>query len=143
LSDTDTDTDTDKFIYQYHYLLIMPKITQENKRIRDYKIRLLLDQNKSTRYIANEIGCSLSTVSAVKNNMGSDTDTDIDTKKEIIIPKIKIEEPIRLIENIGKLTMDEIRANYIFICKKSPKHDSKQTKEVLINDIIEVLKSSI
>lgn len=46
-------------------------------------------------------------------------------------------------KKISKLSMDEVRAYYIVICKRTPKHDSTHTKEVLINEIINVLKSSI
>ena len=41
-----------------------------------------------------------------------------------------------------KMTMDEVRAYYIIICKKKPKHNSIQTKNYLINEIMEILKQS-
>ena len=40
------------------------------------------------------------------------------------------------------LTMDQVRGLYIWICKKSPKHDSKHTKNFLIDNINEVLDKS-
>jgi len=56
-----------------------------------------------------------------------------------------IKEQPRLKEKVvelTKLTMDEIRASYIFHVKKSPKHDSKQTKDFLIEEIIKKLRDS-
>lgn len=46
-------------------------------------------------------------------------------------------------QELTKLTIDEIRAQYIFVCKKKPKHDSKQTKAFLIEEIIKTLRFSI
>ncbi|KKL91084.1 hypothetical protein LCGC14_1898230 [marine sediment metagenome] len=43
---------------------------------------------------------------------------------------------------LDKLTIDEIRAQYIFICKKNPKHDKIQTKNFLIDKIIKKLNRS-
>lgn len=45
-------------------------------------------------------------------------------------------------KSLDELSIDEIRAQYIFICKKKPKHDSIQTKNFLINEIIKKLKQS-
>ncbi len=41
-----------------------------------------------------------------------------------------------------EISMDEARAQYIVICKKKPKHDSIQTKDWLINEVIKVLEKS-
>lgn len=45
-------------------------------------------------------------------------------------------------EDISKLMIDELRAYYIVICRKRPKHNSKQGKDFLINEIIKVLNLS-
>lgn len=62
-------------------------------------------------------------------------------KKEIKITIPKKEQKI-IAEDIEKLTIDELRAYYIVICKKKPKHDSKQDKRYLVNEIIKVLNLS-
>lgn len=56
------------------------------------------------------------------------------TRKKPKVSKIK--------SDISKLTIDELRAYYIVICKKIPKHDSKQNKSFLANEIIKVLNLS-
>jgi len=62
-------------------------------------------------------------------------------KKEIKITIPKKEQKI-IAGDIEKLTIDELRAYYIVICKKKPKHDSKQDKRYLVNEIIKVLNLS-
>jgi len=67
------------------------------------------------------------------------------SKKTVIISlkdeieKETVEKPKKPLDELG---IDEIRAQYIFICKKKPKHDSIQTKNFLINEIIKKLKQS-
>lgn len=62
-------------------------------------------------------------------------------KKEIKIP-IPKKESKTITEDIETLTIDELRAYYIVICKKKPKHDSKQDKQYLVNEIIKILNIS-
>ena len=61
--------------------------------------------------------------------------------KTISKPFVRPEQP-KLKEKVvelSKLTMDEIRAYYIVIVKKTPKHDSIHTKDFLIEEIIKSL----
>lgn len=61
--------------------------------------------------------------------------------KTISKPFVRPEQP-KLKEKVvelSKLTMDEIRAYYIVIVKKKPKHDSIYTKDFLIEEIIKSL----
>ena len=60
------------------------------------------------------------------------------TKKETKIPR----KPFIDILKSDEITMDEARAQYIVICKKKPKHDSIQTKNWLINEVMKTLERS-
>ena len=69
-----------------------------------------------------------------------------DSKKTLSVKKIeleKIESKSNIVgHKIDEITIDEARAYYIVICKKKPKHNSIQTKNFLINEIIEILEQS-
>ncbi len=60
--------------------------------------------------------------------------------------KSKIEKKESLssmnLEDLELLTMDQVRGLYIWIVKKTPKHDSKHTKNFLIDSIIDVFNKS-
>ena len=58
------------------------------------------------------------------------------TKKKSKKPKI-----LDVLES-DEMSMDEVRAQYMFVCKKKPKHDSIQTKNYLINKIIKELEKA-
>jgi len=64
----------------------------------------------------------------------------------VVIPETKtiIKKPKtpKTPEDLKKLTMDQIRALLVFVCNESPKHDSTQTKEVLINKIVGRINAS-
>jgi len=57
-------------------------------------------------------------------------------------PIIKKPKTPKTPEDLKKLTMDQIRALLVFVCNESPKHDSTQTKEVLINKIVGRINAS-
>jgi len=60
--------------------------------------------------------------------------------KELLTKKPK--KPFLDVLESDEITMDEARAQYIVICKKKPKHDSIQTKNWLINEVMKVLEQS-
>ncbi len=65
------------------------------------------------------------------------------------LPIKVIQKPVKSITNKDKsntnkdaLNMDQIRGLFVWICKKSAKHDSTHTKAFLINEIKKVLDLS-